>query len=221
MTPQKKGASPASVFLVANGDLRLSANQKCWAEQQRMEKALGRAVGKLGRKVVRAHRYDSKKAHGFIDSQKMGLEVFRRLAPDAPLIIAESVWQYSHHLLGGLFTHRGPILTVANWSGRWPGLVGLLNLNASLTKAGIAYSTLWSENFSDAFFLKSLRHWLTHGRIKHDQRHVRDLKEMSLPAKDERIGRKMGAVFKSEKAILGVFDEGCMGMFNAIIPDEL
>src|SRR5690606_40976215 len=24
-----------------------------------------------------------------------------------------------------------------------------------------------------------------------------------------------------EKAIMGVFDEGCMGMFNAIIPDHL
>ena len=24
-----------------------------------------------------------------------------------------------------------------------------------------------------------------------------------------------------DKAILGVFDEGCMGMYNAIIPDEL
>ena len=25
----------------------------------------------------------------------------------------------------------------------------------------------------------------------------------------------------SEKAIIGVFDEGCMGMYNAIIDDEL
>src|SRR5207249_10944508 len=49
--------------------------------------------------------------------------------------------------------YRGPILTVANWSGQWPGLVGMLNLNASLTKAGVTYSTLWSEDFTDEFFL--------------------------------------------------------------------
>ena len=55
--------------------------------------------------------------------------------------------------LHGLYTHQGPILTVANWSGQWPGLVGMLNLNASMTKAGIAYSTLWSEDFTDEFFL--------------------------------------------------------------------
>src|SRR5262245_56512865 len=116
------------VYLMANGDLRTSANQKCWPEQARVERILTRAVQAQGWKVVRAHPYDAQKRHGFIDSQKMGLDVFRRLDPQAPLIIAECVWQYSHHLLGGLTTHRGPILTVANWSGTWPGLVGLLNL---------------------------------------------------------------------------------------------
>ena len=78
-----------------------------------------------------------------------------------PLIVAESVWQYSHHVLAGLTTHRGPILTVANWSGQWPGLVGMLNLNGSLTKAGVKYSTLWSEDFlSDEPFRKRLKAWL-------------------------------------------------------------
>ena len=59
----------------------------------------------------------------------MGIEVFRHLDPNAPVIVAESVWQYTHHVLPGLTTHRGPILTVANWSGTWPGLVGMLNIN--------------------------------------------------------------------------------------------
>ena len=30
----------------------------------------------------------------------------------------------------------------------------------------------------------------------------------------------LAAQLRQEKAILGVFDEGCMGMFNAIIPDH-
>ena len=51
--------------------------------------------------------------------------------PDAPLVVAEAVWQYSHHVLAGLRTHRGPILVVANWSGEFPGLVGLLGLPAA------------------------------------------------------------------------------------------
>jgi hypothetical protein len=209
------------VYLMANGDLRLSANQKCWPEQARMEAILTQALKAEGWSVVRAHPYDRAKQHGFIDSQKMGLEVFRKLDPEAPLIVAECVWQYSHHLLHGLFTHRGPILTVANWSGTWPGLVGMLNLNGSLTKAGIAYSTLWSETFADAAFRNGLRQWLATGRLTHDQSHVKDLELVKLPAEDEAFGRRVGREFRQRKAIMGVFDEGCMGMFNAIIPDEL
>src|SRR5689334_5190781 len=113
---------PKQVYLMSNGDLRLSANQKCWPEQAKMEARLGKALKGHGWSAVRAHAYNKDKGHGFIDSQKMGMEVFRTLDPTAPLVVAECVWQYSHHVLHGLFTHRGPILTVANWSGTWPGL---------------------------------------------------------------------------------------------------
>lgn len=186
-----------------------------------MEALLAKALKAEGWAAVRAHAYDKKKKHGFIDSQKMGIEVFRKLDPEAPLLVAECVWQYSHHLLAGLLTHRGPILTVANWSGTWPGLVGMLNLNGSMAKASIGYSSLWSEDFSDAFFKEGLRQWLRAGVVTHDQSHVHDLRLMKLPAVDEHLGREAGRRFKAQKAILGVFDEGCMGMFNAIVPDEL
>ena len=149
------------------------------------------------------------------------MEVFRKLDPNAPLIVAECVWQYSHHVLAGLTTHRGPILTVANWSGTWPGLVGMLNLNGSLTKAGVRYSTLWSEDFKDDFFRNGLRQWLQEGVVTHDQSHVKDLRLLKLPLADEQFGRRAARRFRQQKAIMGVFDEGCMGMFNAIIPDEL
>src|SRR5260370_33652582 len=83
--------------------------------------------------------------------------------------------------LHGLLTHRGPILTVANWSGTWPGLVGMLNLNGSMTKAGIPYSSLWSENLAQPAFRSSLRRWLDAGALTHDQSHVRDLRLLKLP----------------------------------------
>jgi hypothetical protein len=209
------------LYLMSNGDLRISANQKCWPAQQKMEAALTQALRREGWTVVRAHAHDAVKKHGFIDSQKMGMEVFRRLDASAPLMVAESVWQYSHHILHGLQTHVGPILTVANWSGTWPGLVGMLNLNGSMTKAGIRYSTLWSKDFSDEFFKNGLRQWLNDKTVTHDQTHVRDLSLIKIPVADEQIGRQAARKLKREKAIMGVFDEGCMGMFNAIIPDEL
>ncbi len=217
----KTTLKPRQAYLISSGDLRLSANQKCWPEQEKMEATLCKALKEEGWSVIRAHPYDKKKKHGFIDSQAMGMAVFRKLDPNAPLIVAESVWQYSHHVLAGLSTHKGPILTVANWSGTWPGLVGMLNLNGSMTKAGIKYSTLWSENFKDPFFKQGLRQWLDTGVVTHDQSHVKDLALVKLPVEDQRAGRDAALELKQDKAIMGVFDEGCMGMFNAIIPDEL
>lgn len=211
----------STVLLVANGDLRLSANQKCWPAQAAMEERLTAAVASSGHRLVRAHPYMPAQKHGFISSQKEGMKVFARIDPHTPLIVAESVWQYSHHLLSGLVSHRAPILTVANWSGTWPGLVGMLNLNGSLTKAGVKYSTLWSEKFDDEFFKTGLAAWLKTGSVKHRITHVKPLTRAHVPARAMAIARKIAADLRRRKSILGVFDEGCMGMFNAIVPDEL
>ena len=211
------------IWMVANGDLRLAANQRCWPVQEEVEAAVTAAVRDCGHEVVRGHEFDSAKQHGFIDSQKRGIEVFRKVPLDAPLIVVEAVWQYSQHLLPGLLGHRGPILTVANWSGQWPGLVGLLNLNASLRKAGKAFSTLWSVDFKDRFFLEGLRDWLGGKTVIHDQTHVRAASALSSAMAPEarEVGMAVASELQRNRAILGVFDEGCMGMYNAIIPDEL
>ena len=212
---------PNPVYLVANGDLRLAANQRCWPAQQRVEDAVVAAVRKSGRDVIRGHAFDPAKGHGFIDSQKNGMAVFRGIPQDAPLMVVEAVWQYSHHLLHGLYTHRGPILTVANWSGEWPGLVGMLNLNGSLTKAGVKYDTLWSVDFSDEFFTVNLERWLRGESPVYDLSHVRPLSSFRLPEHAVAVGAELASNLRRGKAIMGVFDEGCMGMYNAIIPDEL
>jgi hypothetical protein len=209
------------IVLIASGDLRLSANQTCWPAQAQVEEDVTAAIRGYGYSVYRGHPYDPVHKHGFIHSQRHGIEVFRQIPPEAPLVVVEAVWQYSHHVLPGLITHRGPILTIANWSGQWPGLVGMLNLNASMAKAGVKYSTLWSADFKDDYFLQGLRRWLKGEEIMHDASHVRPLASLQLPASDEAVGRGLGRQLKHDKAILGVFDEGCMGMYNAIIPDEL
>ncbi|WP_280319150.1 hypothetical protein [Nocardia wallacei] len=213
-------APPQTAYLVASGDLRPSANLAGWPTQQLLEKSLHDAFTGLGWTLVRAHEVDAVKGHGFIDSQSYGIEVFRSVPKDAPVVVAEAVWQYSHHVLAGLRAHRGPVLTVANFDGTWPGLVGLLGLNAGLTKMGRAYSTLWSAEFTDEFFLGGIRSWVETGTITHDDSHVRPLPPLPAgPARD--LGVALADQLRTEQAVIGVFDEGCMGMYNAIIDDEL
>jgi hypothetical protein len=151
----------------------------------------------------------------------MGMDVFMNIHPHARLVFATAAWQYTHHVLPGLLSHRGPILTVANWSGQWPGLVGLLNLNASLIKAGKNFSSIWSKEFTDDYFLSGLAEWLRDGKITHDLSHVHALDRSKLPAESAQLGATLANDLKYRKAIMGIFDEGCMGMYNAIIDDAL
>jgi hypothetical protein len=222
--PELKEPEPLAsneIVLVTSGDLRLSANQECWPAQKEMEDKIRAAFEREGYHMLRGHPYDPELRHGFIWNQRMGMDVFRDIPGDAPVVVAEAVWQYSHHVLAGLRDHEGPILTMANWSGQWPGLVGMLNLNASLTKMGVEYSTVWSEGFDDEFFLRGIRQWLREGRITHDTSHVRDLDQGKLPRDEYRLGEALARQLRRDKAVMGVFDEGCMGMYNAIIEDEL
>ncbi|MFZ1938745.1 MAG: fucose isomerase [Terracidiphilus sp.] len=216
---QKPAAN--EVLLVTSGDLRQSANQVCWPAQRDMEEKLTAAFAQKGYKLVRAHPYVEEVKHGFIWSQRMGMDVFMKIHPEAKLVFATAAWQYSHHVLPGLRSHRGPILTAANWSGQWPGLVGLLNLNGSLIKAGKPFSSIWSKDFTDAHFQNALDEWLRDGKITHDLSHVHTLDRSRISAPSAQLGAELAANLKLRKAIMGIFDEGCMGMYNAIIDDEL
>ena len=226
-TPSRSSSSKPSAagkrraVLVANGDLREEANRVCWPAQQAMEVDLVRAFAAAGWKLERGHTASKARGHGFIASAREGLDVFETIDPDVPLVVAEAVWQYSNHVLPGLTTHSGPILTVANWSGQWPGLVGMLNLNGSLTKAGVRYSTLWADDFASPSFRRHLQAWLDHRAVHHDTSHVVPFAKVSIPRKLAHAAETIAADLRQRKALMGVFDEGCMGMFNAIIPDHL
>ncbi len=214
-------AKASEVVLIASGDLRLSANQVCWPAQVEVEREVTKAFEAEGWTVRRGHPYRDDLKHGFIYNQRMGMDAFMGIDPTAPIVVVEAVWQYSHHILSGLVNHRGPILTVANWSGQWPGLVGMLNLNGSLHKAGVKFSTIWSKDFDDAFFVKALKQWIKEGKIDHDMSQVHALDLAKLPETEKKLGVSLAKELKSRKAIMGIFDEGCMGMFNAIIDDNL
>lgn len=212
---------PNYAFLVCSGDLRPSANLKCWPMQQKMEEELAKAFSNYSWEIRRAHPYNEEKGHGFIDYQYIGIKIFRGIDKTRPLVVAESVWQYSHHVLAGLISHEGPILVIANWDGTYPGLVGALNLTGSLTKAGVNYSFLWSKDFTDPFFTAKLKEWMETGKVTHDFSHVNQFDPANLQGNDAMVAEKLAARIKEDKVVMGVFDEGCMGMYNAIVPDDL
>lgn len=221
--PEPKAApavAPKTALLIASGDLRPEANRMCWEAQAALEREATEAFEQLGWTLQRANEVNDE-GHGFIGSQKHGMEVFRTVHPKAPLVVAEAVWQYSAHVLHGLLHHEGPILVLANWSGQWPGLVGALNLTGSLTKAGKPYSFVWADDFRAPETIAKLRRWVETRNVDHDLSHVVPLDVTQLPPGERRLGEGLAQDLREKRAIFGIFDEGCMGMYNAIIPDHL
>lgn len=220
-TDKRPAHSARTIYLSPSGDLREAANAASWPVQVELERIVNEAVSREGYQTQRVFDVPEGANHGFIKSQRMGMDVLRTIPEDAPLIVAMANWQYSNHVLPGLRSHKGPILTVGNFEPSWPGLVGMLGLNGSLTKAGIAYSTLWTIDGSDHFFLDGLRTWLREGKLAHDASHVRPLPQLDGDRDEVALGRAIAQHLTDVKAIIGIFDEGCMGMYNAIIDDEL
>lgn len=221
----RKIAKGKEVVVLTNGDLRTTANQNCWPVQKKFEDLLSKALSeKFKVKVVRAHAYSEKEKHGFIGSQREGSDVFENIDPKAALIVLLTSWQYSHHISTGLVHHEGPILVLANFDGTWPGLVGALNLEGTLTALGRDYSRLWSTNFDDAFFYKKLGEWLKKGKIKHDLSHIKplDKKKLSgfLKTEPGKLGKYVGEYILKHKEIMGLMDIFCMGMLNGVFPQK-
>lgn len=70
-------------------------------------------------------------------------------------------------------------------------------------------------------FLDGIRQWIRTGSIFQAVGHVQDLEPAALPETERRLGQSLAQVLRQKKAIMGIFDEGCMGMYNGIIKDEL
>ena len=217
------------IVLVANGDRRRTANMAGQKAQLECERQLREAFSELGYHLVRAHpEIDPDLGHGFIETQAQGKEIFAAIPEQAPLVVAEAVWQYSNHIVYNLWEHKGPILIASNFDGTWPGLVGALGLEACLTKrkfedSQAGHSILWSsEQFKDSVSLEKLKQWVATGKITHDISHARhfDPGDCQEYAKALEFGEKAARNFLDKPRIIGLYDPLCMGMINAAF-DEL
>jgi hypothetical protein len=62
--------------------------------------------------------------------------------------------------------------------------------------------------------LQGLSEWLESGTVTQDSSHVHALDEGGLSTEASDLGKKLAQRLKINKAILGIFDEGCMGMYK-------
>lgn len=219
---QQMSVADKEILLVANADLREPANVTCWPTGQKFETKLQAALEREGYRVKRAHKISPDRGHGFISSQREGADVFAAIAPEAPVIVLITAWQYSHHLASSLVHHKGPILLLANFEGTYPGLVGMLGMAGTLTSLGVNYSRIWSETFEDEKFTTDLRTWLRDGYVHQRTDYLHEVKASHplMATREGQIGRQVGEYILQNKAIVGLFDSYCMGMINGVFPQK-
>ena len=128
------------------GDGRAKPNELALPNIEAATVELERALKKLGREPYRVP--------GFLSKPHEGRD---KLGPvDDPIVGVFVHWVYGPHTTEGVVGKDNPLLLASNFSGRWPGLVGLLNTGACLTSLKRKHSRIWttaSDMSSDATFM--------------------------------------------------------------------
>ena len=145
-----------TVSIFFPGDYRSRPNQWALPQVRATTRNLERALKKLGRKP--------RLVKGFITKPAQAIE---KLGPiDDPLIGVFVHWTYGPHTTDGVVGKKSPLLLASNFSGRWPGLVGLLNTGACLEMLDRPFSRIWTDApdwSADTGFMERLDEWCSTG----------------------------------------------------------
>src|SRR3954468_23721175 len=154
------------VALFWPGDAREKPNELALPSIREATTQLTRALEKLGREPYLVP--------GFLSKPHESIEKLGPITQD-PMIGICVHWFYGPHTTDGTVGSENPLLLASNFSGKWPGLVGLLNTGACLESLNRPFSRLWTEapDFStDPTFMERLDEWCTSGRIAYGESEI-------------------------------------------------
>jgi len=150
------------VALFWPGDTRELPNELAIPSIESTTQQLERALKKLGR--------DPYRVEGFLSAPHHAIE---KLGPVRDPLIGVCVhWFYGQHTTEGVVGKDNPLLLASNFSGEWPGLVGLLNTGACLETVGRSFSRAWTNAddwTTDDDFMARLDEWCCTGRIEYPE----------------------------------------------------
>lgn len=194
------------------GDGRARPNELALPSVEAATHKLEAALKKLGRTPYRIP--------GFLTKPHESIE---KLGPvDDPLVGMFVHWVYGPHTADGVVGKDNPLLLASNFSGQWPGLVGLLNTGACLETVGRAHSRIWTsaEDFtSDAVFMERLDEWCTTGRVRYSEAALAGHAPVSAEA--AALARKVAAGIRGRHPLILMLGDTSMGMINGYFGPRL
>jgi len=193
------------VVLFWPGDYRAQPNE--WARPmiEQATEQMSAALTKLGRKPRVLAKFLTK-PH----------ESIRTLGPiDDPMVGICVHWFYGPHTVDGVVGKSNPLLLASNFSGRWPGLVGLLNTAACLRSVNRPVARLWTEAkdwTKNRAFMERLDEWCSTGAIRWPEHEVH---HAAAVAPDELArARTVLARFRARRPLILMLGDTSMGMVN-------
>ena len=170
------------------------------------------ALRKLGREPYRVEGFLTKPHHAI-----------EKLGPIQDPMIGVCVhWFYGPHTTEGVVGKDNPLLLASNFSGQWPGLVGLLNTGACLESLGRKFSRVWTDApdwTADEAFMARLEEWCTTGAIVYGEEQI----SWDTPVSSEAAALAAGVArrFRDRRALILMLGDTSMGMINGYFGPRL
>jgi L-fucose isomerase-like protein len=200
------------VALFWPGDARRKPNELAVPNMEQATVQLERALARLGRASYRIE--------GFLEKPHEAIE---KLGPvDDPMIGVCVHWFYGPHTTDGVVGKDNPLLLASNFSGQWPGLVGLLNTGACLESLVRPFSRIWTDAkdwSEDEAFMERLDAWCTTGRIAWPEDGIAYHAPVSPEA--SALARGVARSFRDRRALLLMLGDTSMGMINGYFGPRL
>lgn len=194
------------------GDYRTKPNEWALPHITKATLQLEKALKKLGRSSYRIKGYLTK-PH----------EAIEKLGPvNDPLVGVFVHWVYGPHTTDGVVGKDSPLLLASNFSGIWPGLVGLLNTSACLEAAGRKHSRVWTDKpdwTRDAEFMARLEEWCTTGRIRYAEDELSSAAAVSPAA--VKTARAVAEEIRRRRVLAMMLGDTSMGMTNGYFGPHL
>ncbi|HUU95241.1 MAG TPA: fucose isomerase [Phycisphaerae bacterium] len=194
------------------GDYRAKPNELALPNVTQATEQLEKALDKLGRQSYRIGGWLTK-PH----------EAIEKLGPiDDPLIGVCVHWFYGPHTTDGVVGKDNPLLLASNFSGEWPGLVGLLNTGACLESVGRKFSRVWTSAAdwtADETFMARLEEWCTTGCIDYPEDEIRYGVPVALEA--ARTAQQVYDGIKRRRVLALMLGDTSMGMINGYFGPRL
>jgi len=194
------------------GDGRDTPNQQALPSITEATLQMEAALKRLGRESYRVEGFLTKPHHAI---EKLG-------PVQDPMIGICVHWFYGPHTTEGVVGKDNPLLLASNFSGQWPGLVGLLNTGACLESLGRPFSRVWTDApdwTTDERFMANLEEWCGTGGIDYGEEDIAYDAPVSADAAG--LARAVAQQFQDRRALILMLGDTSMGMINGYFGPRL